>query len=183
MAQPISTHHDDDMKPKAIHFGAGNIGRGFIAPLLSGSGYTVVFADVDKHLIDMLNEEHHYDVHVLDQETRTFAVQDVMGVLSTTEDIVRAIADPNAHVVTTAVGVNILDRIAPTIAKGLVRRREIGGDVMNVVACEVSTVRIPSSVYPCSLTLRQPEHYWRHISLEGAGLISSPYFSRQSLGY
>jgi mannitol-1-phosphate 5-dehydrogenase len=60
-----------------------------------------------------------------------------MGVLSTTDDIVNAIADPNAQILTTAVGLPILDKIAPTIAKGLIRRREIGGDVLNVIACEV----------------------------------------------
>jgi mannitol-1-phosphate 5-dehydrogenase len=133
-----STEIDDDMplKPKAIQFGAGNIGRGFIAPLLSGAGYTVVFADVNQHIVDSLNEEKSYEIHVLDQEQYQFSVDDVMGVLSTTDDVVRAIADPNAHIITTAVGVNILDRIAPTIAKGLIQRREIGGDVMNIIACE-----------------------------------------------
>jgi mannitol-1-phosphate/altronate dehydrogenase len=135
-------------KPKAIHFGAGNIGRGFIAPLLSGAGYTVVFAGRQPDVIAKLNDENTYDVHVLDQDAHTFAVEDVMGVLSTSDAMVRAIADPNAHVLTTAVGPTSLEKIAPTIAAGLVRRRKIGGDVLNIIACEVGTF-ITCPPFPC----------------------------------
>lgn len=42
---------------KAIQFGAGNIGRGFIGALLSKAGYHVVFADVNKEVIDKINED------------------------------------------------------------------------------------------------------------------------------
>ena len=42
---------------KAIQFGAGNIGRGFIGALLSQAGYHVVFADVNKDMINKINED------------------------------------------------------------------------------------------------------------------------------
>ena len=40
---------------RAIMIGAGNIGRGFIGALLAKSGYQVLFADVNKSIIDSIN--------------------------------------------------------------------------------------------------------------------------------
>lgn len=41
----------------ALHFGAGNIGRGFIGALLHHSGYDMVFADVNDTMVSLLNEK------------------------------------------------------------------------------------------------------------------------------
>ncbi|KAJ7742841.1 mannitol-1-phosphate 5-dehydrogenase [Mycena metata] len=131
------------VKPRAIHFGAGNIGRGFIAPLLSQSGYHVVFTDVDKDLIDTINDEKAYGVHILDTanggddgEKEVQEIIHVKGVLSTGSDLIREIEHPKLKLITTAVGLPILDKIAPALAKGIKARRAAGGGTINIIACE-----------------------------------------------
>jgi mannitol-1-phosphate 5-dehydrogenase len=51
---------------KVIQFGAGNIGRGFIGLVLEQAGYHVVFADVNQEVIDKINSNKSYTVHVMD---------------------------------------------------------------------------------------------------------------------
>ena len=43
------------MPKTALHFGAGNIGRGFITPILQENGYEVTLVDVDSDLVNKLN--------------------------------------------------------------------------------------------------------------------------------
>ena len=61
-------------RPVAVHFGAGNIGRGFIGALLQDAGYFVVFADVNQQLIDALRAKGSYNLVELDQTpvTKTY---------------------------------------------------------------------------------------------------------------
>lgn len=119
---------------KAIQFGAGNIGRGFIGALLANAGYHVVFADVNEKMIDALNEQKSYQIHILDLEKSVETITNVSGCLSNGPDIVNEIA--SAEIVTTAVGPNVLKFIAPTIAQGIEARREAGAGPLNVIACE-----------------------------------------------
>ena len=48
---------------KAVHFGAGNIGRGFVGLLLHEGGYDLVFSDVSAALVEAINSASSYTVH------------------------------------------------------------------------------------------------------------------------
>jgi mannitol-1-phosphate 5-dehydrogenase len=66
---------------KAIIYGAGNIGRGFIGQLLSQSGYEVVFLDINTTIIDRLNQDRRYPVRILGDGTeQEVYVENVRGV-------------------------------------------------------------------------------------------------------
>ena len=120
---------------KAIQFGAGNIGRGFIGAVLSQAGYELVFADVVEELLNQINTRKEYTVHVSDHNSYDIQVKNVRAVNSSGPDAVAEIAD--ADIITTAVGLRILKFVAPSIAKGLAARKEAGIEKpLNIIACE-----------------------------------------------
>ena len=120
---------------KAIQFGAGNIGRGFIGALLSKAGYHVVFADVNTEIINKINSDKKYTIHVMDTICSEEEISNISGVISTSDEIYKEIVE--AEIITTAVGPVVLPRIAPTIAKGIALRKEKGiKTYLNIIACE-----------------------------------------------
>ena len=120
---------------KAVHFGAGNIGRGFVGLLLHEAGYEVVFADVADALISQLAEASSYDVHEVGENPAVKTVEGFRALNSAAQEtaVVQEIA--TADVVTTAVGPHILKFVAPVIARGLAARP---ADLppLQVMACE-----------------------------------------------
>ena len=120
---------------KAIQFGAGNIGRGFIGAVLAQAGYELVFADVVEELLNQINSRKEYTVHVSDHNSYDIEVKGVRAVNSGSEEAVREIA--GADIITTAVGLRILKFVAPTVAKGIAARKAAGNEApLNVIACE-----------------------------------------------
>ncbi|WP_281883457.1 mannitol-1-phosphate 5-dehydrogenase [Paenibacillus sp. YYML68] len=120
---------------KAVHFGAGNIGRGFIGLLLNQSGYEVCFVDVNDQLVEQLIKRGAYTVTLANEDQRTFSVNNVTAVNGKELDRV-AEAVAAADLVTTAVGVSILKAIAPGIARGLELRAKRGLRPLPIIACE-----------------------------------------------
>ncbi|AIJ08239.1 MULTISPECIES: mannitol-1-phosphate 5-dehydrogenase [Edwardsiella] len=120
---------------KAIHFGAGNIGRGFIGKLLADANAELTFADVNQPLIDQLAHQQSYEVHVVGEQQRVERVQHVSAIHSASPDAIAQIA--HADIITTAVGPQVLNRLSATLAQGLLERHRIGNaQPLNIIACE-----------------------------------------------
>ncbi|MCR5833486.1 MAG: mannitol-1-phosphate 5-dehydrogenase [Selenomonadaceae bacterium] len=120
---------------KAVHFGAGNIGRGFIGLLLSQAGYHVTFVDVAAPLVNDINTLGKYNVQIFGDRDKTL-VENVSAINS--NENLDALLDAlvEADIVTTAIGPNILKFIAPNIAKGLTKRIATNKTPLNIIACE-----------------------------------------------
>ena len=120
---------------KSVHFGAGNIGRGFIGKLLADAEVKVTFADVDKKVVDLLNSLNTYNVKVVGSECKIETVSNVNAVDSNSDELIQLISETD--LITTAVGPNVLVFIAKTIAKGLALRFEANNtNNLNIIACE-----------------------------------------------
>ncbi|WBU39280.1 mannitol-1-phosphate 5-dehydrogenase [Homoserinibacter sp. YIM 151385] len=123
------------MTKTAVHFGAGNIGRGFVAQFLHESGYEVVFADVSDELIGALQARSSYTVHEVGHDARDHVVDGYRAINSRDHEAEVVAEIAQADLVTTAVGARILPFVAPLVARGLAARAE-GAAPLVVIACE-----------------------------------------------
>ena len=119
----------------AVHFGAGNIGRGFIGLLLHEAGYEVVFADVNATLIGALQAADSYRVIEAGEGGVEKTVTGFRAIDSNADPDALVAAIAAADVVTTAVGPNVLRFVAPAIAAGILARPASAGPLA-VMACE-----------------------------------------------
>ncbi|MCX6227435.1 MAG: mannitol-1-phosphate 5-dehydrogenase [Bacteroidia bacterium] len=108
---------------KIVIFGAGKIGRSFIGQLFSLGGYEVVFVDVNKRIIDELNNRRNYNVIIRSEIETVINIKNVRGVYADDESVAHEVA--TAGIVAVSVGLHGLSEIFPGLAKGLAERYEI----------------------------------------------------------
>ncbi len=141
---------------KIVVFGAGNIGRSLVGQLFSRAGYEVVFMDVDERIIQAMNERKAYTIEVKDKRPETIRVENVRAVhLEDSERVVDEIV--SADVLSTAVGVNNLQGVYPSIAQGLAKRAELGKGPVDVIICE--NIKDSSKVFVEGLEKYLPKKY------------------------
>jgi mannitol-1-phosphate 5-dehydrogenase len=122
---------------EAVHFGAGNIGRGFIGQLLHEAGYAITFVDIQDEVVAALKARGRYDVILADEEDGTRITVDGVTALHSIEEVDMVVERlAGADLVTTAVGPPVLRILAPTIARGLLERARSDRGPVNVIACE-----------------------------------------------
>jgi mannitol-1-phosphate 5-dehydrogenase len=119
----------------AVHFGGGNIGRGFIAELFHETGYKIIFLDVVDDLVNSINGVKSYTVTEVGDDGEKTKVIDNFTAINTKYEMDKAIdVIANADIVTCAVGPNVLKFIGSPIAKAI-KARTIKKPLA-VIACE-----------------------------------------------
>ena len=121
---------------KAVMYGAGNIGRGFIGQRFFLSGYKTTFIDVNTEMVDAINAAGKYPIYVTrGTEYVPEWVENVNAVNGRDEQaVIDTIADTD--IMATALGVNILPFVAPLIARAILARKAASNRPLNILICE-----------------------------------------------
>lgn len=114
---------------KAVVYGGGNIGRGFLGQLLFQSGFETVFVDVNRAMIDKINADGSYPIKIVSNEKQEeISISNVRAVHS--DDAVDEIA--TADIIFTSAGVRILPYVAPVLRAGIEKRSK----GVDIIICE-----------------------------------------------
>jgi len=121
----------------AVHFGAGNIGRGFLAQLYTESGFRVLFVDIVDAVVNALHDRGTYPLDIVETAgTTRLWIKPVDALHASRTDAV-AVAMAQADIASTAVGAAVLPRLASTIARGIEKRTKIRPESpLNIILCE-----------------------------------------------
>lgn len=101
---------------KVLHFGAGNIGRGFFGQLYYESGYHIVFVDIVEQVINLLNDKNEYPLWLVSENLEKLTIKNVSGIkLSDVQSILETSRD--IELISFSVGVNNVKGLIPILTK------------------------------------------------------------------
>ncbi len=121
---------------RAVVFGAGSIGRGFVGASLSLSGWRVTFVDVVPALVDRLKHDGHYRQLIAETDgERINLCQGIDAVLFDDHPAVNE-ALLRADLAVTAVGAENLPRVAEAVMRALPQRLGAGRESLDLFLCE-----------------------------------------------
>jgi mannitol-1-phosphate 5-dehydrogenase len=131
---------------RAVIFGAGSVGRGFLGQLLCEAGWFVTFVDVDPELVATLAHDGSYPhLTVSDTGSRRTTVGPVTAIAADRTDAVIDALLP-ADLAATSVGARVLPAVADSLARGVGRRIELGLPPLDVLLAE--------NVHGCAALMR-----------------------------
>lgn len=122
---------------KALLFGAGKISRGFLAQLLQINDVEIVFVEKVQSLVNLLNEEKEYEVHILGDEKKNTIVKNYKAIaLDDIDSIAKEMKDADIAF-TSVVGKNLRD-LGNTIGKAYLKSKMFRNEeeILNFITCE-----------------------------------------------
>ena len=161
---------------KAVIFGGGKIARGFIGQLLYQSGFEMTFVDVNTQLIERLNAEKKYYVHVMGHEEESqwidnfhcVSLNDIAGIRQALE---------TSDIGFTAVGGKNLEGLAGVIAAAYEKAAPaMENHLFTIICCE--NWKNPADQLMASVLDRLPngnlkDSFSRHIGISEAAILRS----------
>lgn len=121
---------------KAVMYGGGNIGRGFIGATLSQSGYEVTFIDVAESVVKELKEKRRYPIRYVSSAGHEDVMIEHVTAVSGNDYEAVSEAIEQCDIMATAVGARVLKFIVPNIVAGLRKRWARTCAPLNIIICE-----------------------------------------------
>lgn len=110
---------------KAIQFGAGNIGRGFLGQLFFQSGFETVFVEARDDLVSLINKKRQYELGILSAQPHEIVIRNIRAVNTRNQDEVSKEIE-SADIMATAVKSENLAFVSLLVCSGMIIRAKNG---------------------------------------------------------
>lgn len=115
-----------------VIFGAGNVGRGFLAEVIQNNEYKITFVDVNEELTNLLASKNEYTIKYASEKDEEIMIRnfDVINLRTNPEIVISAIKE--SDLILTAIGVKLLSTLNHFLEQGLNAKSKW----TTIIACE-----------------------------------------------